>query len=145
MRQERLSSWGITGKIQRKSPGSKFPASFTSLDASGWLNVTGDVLLVCYFKPWILVEWWFNSGFRVENPTCRSMFVMHRSLHSAVYPSVGVSSSIACLCWCLRQMMLASCLKALWEAELQSVFLTLPFKLSAGVCWILATIQKHAH
>lgn len=96
VRQECLSSWGITGEIQRKSPGSKFPASLTSLDASGCFNVTGDILLVCYFKSWILVEWGFNSGFRVENPTWHCMFVTYRILHSAVHPSVVVSSWFAC-------------------------------------------------
>lgn len=61
---------GYYCEIQRKSPGSKFPASLTSLDAPGCFNVTGDILLVCYFKPWISVECWSNSWFRVENLTC---------------------------------------------------------------------------
>lgn len=91
VRQERLSSWGITGKIQRKSPSSKFSASLTSLDASSCLNVTGDILLVCYFKPWMLVKLCFSSGFRVENPTWHRMYVPYRILHSAVHLSVVVS------------------------------------------------------
>lgn len=51
-------------------------------------------------KPWILVEGWFNSGFGVENPTCRCMFVTHRILHGAV-PSICGSQRLVCLVFIL--------------------------------------------
>lgn len=91
VRQERLISWGITGEIQRKSPGSKIPASLTSQDVSSCSNVTGDILLLRYFKPWILVKLRFSSGFRVENPTWHCLYGTYRILRSAVHPSVVVS------------------------------------------------------
>lgn len=48
--------WRDSEEISRQ----QVPCSLTSLVASGCFNVTGDILLMCYFKPWIFVKGWFR-------------------------------------------------------------------------------------